>query len=125
MCCQLYNSSPTDDDAFNDLLDRLRFFLPDNLILAALDLIDRDSGEPFLGFVGSPFYVVRAGIPVIKYITPWGRSQYEVLGSTANYTVFIELPAVGSGSLEYCTCPAFAYSVLKSESQLMVSLLYD
>jgi len=72
---------------------KLRSLLPDALIVAALDLIDREH--------------------VTKYSTPWGRVVYEVLGSTATYTVFPDL------SNPYCTCPAFAYAVLISESHLM------
>ncbi|KAI0930154.1 hypothetical protein AcV5_006940 [Taiwanofungus camphoratus] len=60
-----------------------------------------------------------AGVVVLKYVTPWGRVQYEVLGSTASYTVFPDLFYPGSSVHFYCTCPAFAYSVLSSESQLM------
>ncbi|KAH9951551.1 hypothetical protein B0H21DRAFT_180561 [Amylocystis lapponica] len=85
-------------DNVEDSLEKLRFFFPDTLVLAALDLIDHDN--------------------VIKYTTPWGRSQYEVLGTTANYSVFLAL-GTPSHSLSYCTCPAFAYSVLLSESHLM------
>ncbi|OCH85101.1 hypothetical protein OBBRIDRAFT_340942 [Obba rivulosa] len=79
--------------------EKLRFFLPDNLVLAALDLIDRDS--------------------VVKYCAPWGRVRYEVLGSTATYTVFPQLPSPDSDIMAYCTCPSFTYSVLLSKSQLM------
>lgn len=84
----------------DDALEKLRFFFPETLLLGALDLIDRDS--------------------VIVYNTPWGRSQYEVLGSTATYAVFPGLPSGGGHTLAYCTCPAYAYSVLLSETQLMV-----
>jgi len=86
-------------DNLKHSLEKLRFFFPDTLVLAALDLIDREN--------------------VIKYTMPWGRSQYEVLGSTANYTVFPTLFPPGSQPLSYCTCPAFAYSVLLSETHLM------
>ncbi|KAI0662339.1 hypothetical protein C8Q70DRAFT_910210, partial [Cubamyces menziesii] len=72
---------------------------PETLLLGALDLIDRDS--------------------VIVYKPPWGRPQYEVLGSTASYTVFPGLPSPKGYALAYCTCPAYAYSVLLSETQLM------
>ncbi|KAI0730327.1 hypothetical protein C8Q72DRAFT_823798 [Fomitopsis betulina] len=82
-------------------LEKLRFLFPDTLLLAALDLIDRDN--------------------VVKYKTPWGSIQYEVYGSTANYTVFPGL--LGSSSngppAFYCTCPAFAYSALLSQTQIM------
>ncbi|PCH43384.1 hypothetical protein WOLCODRAFT_75141, partial [Wolfiporia cocos MD-104 SS10] len=80
-------------------LESLRFFFPDTLLLAALDLIDRES--------------------VIKYKTPWGRAQYEVLGSTNSYAVFPEMLLTNMQPMAYCTCPAFAYSVLLSGSQLM------
>ncbi|EMD37311.1 hypothetical protein CERSUDRAFT_83059 [Gelatoporia subvermispora B] len=95
-------ASITPDSCTEDMdetWEQLRFFLTDNLILAALDLIDRES--------------------VIKYNSPWGRVHYEVLGSTAMYTVFPELPSPDPDNLAYCTCPAFAYSVLISKSQLM------
>ncbi|OJT06964.1 Zinc finger SWIM domain-containing protein 7 [Trametes pubescens] len=87
-------------ETLDDSLEKLRFFFPETLLLGALDLIDRDS--------------------VIVYNTPWGRPQYEVLGSTATYAVFPGLPSGGGHTLAYCTCPAYAYSVLLSETQLMV-----
>jgi len=82
-------------------LEKLRFLFSDTLLFAALDLIDRES--------------------VIKYKTPWGGMQYEVHGSTANYSVFPELPGPSPDkkSSVYCTCPAFAYSVLLSRTQIM------
>ncbi|KAI0930153.1 hypothetical protein AcW1_008910 [Taiwanofungus camphoratus] len=92
-------------DNINESLEKLRLFLPDTLLVAALDLVDRDS--------------------VLKYVTPWGRVQYEVLGSTASYTVFPDLFYPGSSVHFYCTCPAFAYSVLSSESQLMVGTFFS
>ncbi|KAI0744217.1 hypothetical protein C8Q80DRAFT_1185610 [Daedaleopsis nitida] len=82
-----------------DALEKLRFFFPETLLLGALDLIDRDS--------------------VIEYRTAWGRPHYEVLGSTATYAVYPGLPSAGGHALAYCTCPAYAYSVLLSETQLM------
>ncbi|KAH9839295.1 uncharacterized protein C8Q71DRAFT_505589 [Rhodofomes roseus] len=89
-------------DTFDeDGLEKLRFLFSDTLVLAALDLIDRES--------------------VIKYKKPWGGIQYEVYGSTANYTVFPGLPGPSpdNKSSSYCTCPAFAYSVLLSRTQIM------
>ncbi|KZT66372.1 hypothetical protein DAEQUDRAFT_675060, partial [Daedalea quercina L-15889] len=81
-------------------LEKLRFLFSDTLLLAALDLIDRES--------------------VVKYRTPWGGTQYEVYGSTANYSVFPALPGPSSHEPTlYCTCPAFAYSVLLSQTQIM------
>ncbi|KAI0665935.1 hypothetical protein C8Q78DRAFT_985587 [Trametes maxima] len=86
-------------DTLDDSLEKLRFFFPETLLLGALDLIDRDS--------------------VIAYKTSWGRTQYEVLGSTATYAVFPGLPSPNGHALAYCTCPAYAYSVLLSKTQLM------
>ncbi|TFK89091.1 hypothetical protein K466DRAFT_598082 [Polyporus arcularius HHB13444] len=86
-------------DTIDDSIEKLRFFFPETLLLAALDLIDRDS--------------------VIMYKTSWGRPQYEVLGSTATYAVFPGLLSPGGYKLAYCTCPAYAYSVLLSETQIM------
>ncbi|KAM5540199.1 hypothetical protein V8D89_006018 [Ganoderma adspersum] len=85
-------------DTLDRSLEKLRFFFPETLLLGALDLIDRDS--------------------VILYKTPWGRPQYEVLGSTATYAVFPGLPSATTVTA-YCTCPAYAYSVLLSETQIM------
>ena len=62
------------------------------------------------------------GLLVIVYNTPWGRPQYEVLGSTATYAVFPGLPSANGHPLAYCTCPAYAYTVLLSETQIMVSI---
>ncbi|KAJ7703247.1 hypothetical protein B0H17DRAFT_1003772 [Mycena rosella] len=73
----------------------LQAIFPRNLVLAALDLIDRQT--------------------VLKCIGP-ARHHYEVLGSTAIYRVFLNLPGPIS---TYCTCPAFTYLVLSSESHLM------
>ena len=61
---------------------------------------------------------------VIKYTTLWGRSHYEVLGSTATYTVFPQVSPTHNPAISaYCTCPAFTYAVLISESHMMVCVL--
>ncbi|KAI0792603.1 hypothetical protein C8Q75DRAFT_713671 [Abortiporus biennis] len=81
----------------DDYFETLQFLFSERLILAAFDLIDRES--------------------VIRFKTPWGYNQYHVLGSTANYTVF---PFRSHHSpTPYCTCPAFAYGVLLSGSEIM------
>jgi len=80
-----------------DLLSKFHCILPESLVLAALDLIDCES--------------------VIKCMTPQGYPQYEVLGSTASYNVFLDMAM--SPTPFYCTCPAFAYAVLHSRSHLM------
>ncbi|KZT29206.1 hypothetical protein NEOLEDRAFT_1145474 [Neolentinus lepideus HHB14362 ss-1] len=88
-------------DSFEDLLTKLQFFFPDNLILSALDLIDREN--------------------VIKYTTPWGTTRFQVFGSTpgSSYSVFPNISCNAAAVSVYCSCPAFAYSTLKSDSQLM------
>ncbi|KAJ6593852.1 hypothetical protein B0H19DRAFT_37037 [Mycena capillaripes] len=73
----------------------LQAVFPRSLVLAALDLIDRGN--------------------VLKCIGP-ARHHYDVLGSTATHHVFTNMPGPLSA---YCTCPAFAYLVLSSESYLM------
>ncbi|KAF7376103.1 SWIM-type domain-containing protein [Mycena sanguinolenta] len=73
----------------------LQSVFPRTLVLAALDLIDRGN--------------------VLKIKGP-ARSHYDVLGSTTTYHVFINMPGPMSA---YCTCPAFAYLVLSSETYLM------
>ncbi|KAI0344945.1 hypothetical protein BDW22DRAFT_1469316, partial [Trametopsis cervina] len=89
----------------DEFIDRLRFFFDDNLLLAALDLVDRDSGTQT-----SVLYLL------IRHRTPWGHLQYQVLGTTATYLVF---PGEAHQGLSYCTCPSFTYSVLLSGSQFM------
>ncbi|KAH8119556.1 hypothetical protein DFH11DRAFT_1849314 [Phellopilus nigrolimitatus] len=84
------------NDLSEDSIQKLRHFFPDNLLLAALDLIDRER--------------------VMRLKTQWGRSFYEVHGSTSAYTVQPDLP---SHMPAYCSCPSFAFSVLLSEDQLM------
>jgi len=89
----------TDDEDLDEYLERLRFLFSENLIFAALDLVDRES--------------------VIHFKAAWGFSQYRVLGSTSTYSVY---PGDASATYRvpaYCTCPAFAYSVLLSTSDLM------
>ncbi|CAL1703140.1 unnamed protein product [Somion occarium] len=88
-----------DEDDVDEYIEKLRFLFSENLLLAALDLIDRDS--------------------VIKFVTPWKHSTYHVLGSTTTYTVFPGNSSVSDKLPAYCTCPAFAYSVLLSGSELM------
>ncbi|KIJ49557.1 hypothetical protein M422DRAFT_204963 [Sphaerobolus stellatus SS14] len=80
----------------DDSLQALRSLLPDSLIVAALDLIDRAQ--------------------VLKYNTPWGRHFYKVTGSTQNYSVNVDLPCPVP---VYCSCPAFSYNVLISDNQAM------
>jgi len=90
--------SAIDEDSLEEGIDKLRALFPDTTLLAALDLVDRES--------------------VLKYRTPWGRCYYEVLGSTATYSIFPRLGWSPHTSC-YCTCPAFAFAVLMSESHLM------
>ncbi|KAJ7096372.1 hypothetical protein C8R44DRAFT_889682 [Mycena epipterygia] len=93
----------------------LQSVLPRNLVLAALDLIDRGNGRYPPVAAASPA-VNECVLPlVLKCIGPV-RHHYEVLGSTATYRVFLNIPGPISA---YCTCPAFAYLVLSSESYLM------
>ncbi|CAA7261781.1 unnamed protein product [Cyclocybe aegerita] len=78
-------------------LEKLRALFPEKLIIAALDLIDRGN--------------------VFHCITSWGHSEYEVLGSTATYSVLVDLEPT---RIPYsCTCPAFAYSVLMAGTHIM------
>ncbi|KAJ7680273.1 hypothetical protein DFH06DRAFT_973881, partial [Mycena polygramma] len=73
----------------------LQSVFPRSLVLASLDLIDRGN--------------------VLKCLGP-ARHHYNILGSTATYQVFINMPGPITA---YCTCPAFAYLVLSSESYTM------
>ncbi|KAG9014701.1 hypothetical protein FRB94_010548 [Tulasnella sp. JGI-2019a] len=73
-------------------------------------------------------------IPVIRYQTAWGRTTYEVRGSTKSYRVFtpdgLKLPATQALTelprmctappmTSFCSCPAFANYVLNAKTQLM------
>jgi len=79
-----------------DDIQKLRQFFPDNLLLAALDLIDRDR--------------------VTEHQTTWGRSFYEVYGSTSTYAITLN---VVPDRPHFCTCPSYAFSVLLSEENIM------
>jgi len=90
-------SSIKPDNLSNDTLSTLRAIFPEKLLIAALDLIDRGN--------------------VIHYVTPWGHSEFEVLGSTATYAVLLDVPVA---PIPYsCACPAFIYSVLISRTHVM------
>ncbi|KAI6157768.1 hypothetical protein BKA82DRAFT_4061113 [Pisolithus tinctorius] len=88
-----------DMDNLEEGIDKLRAFIPDTTLVAALDVVDRDR--------------------VLRYKTTWGRCHYEVFGSTStHYTVFPQL-GFSAKVFCYCTCPAFAFAVLVSNSHLM------
>ncbi|KAH9159850.1 hypothetical protein EDB89DRAFT_1864158 [Lactarius sanguifluus] len=93
-----------DDIVSDEAVEKLGVLFSDQLLLAALDLIDRDCGKP-------------RSLSVIKYVSPWGRHHFSVLGMTDSYTVFPSLHRSCSVP-HFCTCPAFAYAVLISQSQL-------
>ena len=60
---------------------------------------------------------------MIRHITPWGHTEYEVLGSTATYTILLDLDAAPKVPYS-CTCPSFIYAVLLSETHLMVCMIF-
>ncbi|KAI9442619.1 hypothetical protein H4582DRAFT_1808987, partial [Lactarius indigo] len=97
----------------DETVEKLGTLFSDQLLLAALDLIDRDCG---MCLTSSPNEIVRS-LSVIKYVSPWGRHHFSVLGMTDSYTVFPSLHRSCSVP-HFCTCPAFAYAVLISQSQL-------
>ncbi|KAI6119880.1 hypothetical protein EDD16DRAFT_1479852, partial [Pisolithus croceorrhizus] len=100
-------------------IDKLRAFIPDTTLVAALDVVDRDRGRCPWSADYRDLFTERTSWIVLRYKTPWGRSHYEIFGSTSTYyTVF---PRFGSSASMfcYCTCPAFAFSVLVSNSHLM------
>ncbi|KAH9985809.1 hypothetical protein BJV74DRAFT_846362 [Russula compacta] len=81
----------------DEAIEKLSTLFSEQLLLAALDLIDRDC--------------------VVKYISPWDRSHISVLGTMGSYTVFPSLHQSCSIPF-FCTCPAFSYAVLISRSQI-------
>ncbi|KAH8119572.1 Alpha/Beta hydrolase protein [Phellopilus nigrolimitatus] len=108
---------------FEDSIQKLRHFFPDNLLLAALDLIDRERGQYQFSVFQTDIenhesnsnYV--SGINTVMHLkTQWGHSFYEVHGSTSAYTV---QPDLLPHKPAYCSCPSFAFSVILSEDQLM------
>ena len=60
---------------------------------------------------------------VIRHITPWDHTEYEVLGSTATYTILLDLDAAPKVPYS-CTCPSFTYAVLLSETHVMVCIIH-
>lgn len=83
----------------DEAMEKLGTLFSEQLLLAALDLIDRHC--------------------VIKYVSPWGRSHFSVVGMTGSYTIFPSLHQSCSIPF-FCTCPAFSYAVLISHSQITV-----
>jgi len=81
----------------DEAIEKLGVLFSEQLLLAALDLIDRDC--------------------VIEYASPWGRSHFSVLGMTGSYAVFPSLHQSCPIPF-FCTCPAFSYAVLISQSQI-------
>ena len=96
---------------------KLSHLFSENLLVAALDLIDRDRGSSPNLF--SPFENTKTSLspPVICLKLPWVRPFFEVQGSTATYSVQVNLPR---RMPVFCSCPAFAFSVLLSEDHLLV-----
>uniref|UniRef100_A0A8C4W2W8 Zinc finger SWIM-type containing 7 n=1 Tax=Gopherus evgoodei TaxID=1825980 RepID=A0A8C4W2W8_9SAUR len=71
--------------------ERLKFVFGSSAV-AALDLVDQHS--------------------VTRIVSPSGRAVYQVLGSSGKlYTCY--------ASCHFCTCPAFAFSVLRKNNSLM------
>ncbi|TRM69539.1 hypothetical protein BD626DRAFT_474453 [Schizophyllum amplum] len=87
------------EDPLSDaILEQLYLVFSEPLLLAALDLVDQEC--------------------IVKTITPWGHTEYSVNASSsaATYLVFIGLP--DSRKPHICTCPAYSYSVLLSDSHV-------
>ncbi|TEB38256.1 hypothetical protein FA13DRAFT_734511 [Coprinellus micaceus] len=71
-------------------------FFPEHIIVSAFDLLDRGN--------------------VIKYVAPWGKVDYEVLGESASHLIQMDLP---SRIPWYCSCPSFLRNVLRDKSHIM------
>jgi len=85
------------DSLSDETLAKLHAIFPKQLVVAALDIIDHGN--------------------VIHYVTPWGHTEYEVIGSTATYSILLDIKA---SPIPYsCSCPAFVYSVLISDTHIM------
>ncbi|KAF9484433.1 hypothetical protein BDN70DRAFT_872444 [Pholiota conissans] len=87
---------PSDNLSESDL-SKFQAVSSEGMILAALDIIDHGK--------------------VIRYTTPWGHSEYEIMGSTETNTVFLD---IRNSKIPYsCSCPAFVSSVLISDTHVM------
>ncbi|KAF5317289.1 hypothetical protein D9611_003868 [Ephemerocybe angulata] len=85
-----------EEELNDDSFAKLGAVFPQKMVIAALDLLDRGD--------------------VIKYVAPWGKVDYEVLGSTSTYFVQLDLP---SRIPFYCSCPAFSKAVLFAQTHIM------
>ncbi|KAG8148287.1 hypothetical protein E2320_007281, partial [Naja naja] len=75
----------------DELLLALRFVFGTSVV-PALDLVDRQS--------------------VTRFVSPSGRTVYQVVGSSGKlYTCY--------ASCHFCSCPAFAFSVLRKGDNLV------
>ena len=106
-----------------DLLKQLRFFFPEALVLAALDIIDRDGGRWFV--LQGEDQIAEMNATVVRYTSPLQRIQLQVVGTKRNCCVFPSLPVwTNSGVNKYfCDCPAFTLSVLSAEANFMASAI--
>jgi hypothetical protein len=99
---------------------QLNLVFSEDLLLAALDIIDRNSGTFFV-LLG--FQTLANTSTVLKHTTAWGGAHYEVFGSTTSYTVHphLAVPANSKAPNAYCSCPTFTHTtLLAKEPQLMV-----
>ncbi|KZV63375.1 hypothetical protein PENSPDRAFT_589969, partial [Peniophora sp. CONT] len=80
-----------------DTLEQLSLMFSENVLVGALDYIDRDR--------------------VVKIVTPWGKTYYEVLGQHYTRTVSTNLPA--PAMFVFCSCPTYANAVLLTGAHVM------
>jgi len=73
----------------------------------------------FVIFAVRPHTDVEPDPAVVQYISPVSRTQLQVIGSTSRYTVVLDLLPGSDHSRFWCSCPAFAFSVLLSETHFM------
>jgi hypothetical protein len=59
---------------------------------------------------------------VIKYTTPWGHTEYEIIGSNGTYLVLLDVSTTGYPY--FCSCPAFIHYVLQQKNHVMVYLSF-
>jgi len=84
----------------DEAIEQLALLLSEDVVFAALDLIDHNN--------------------VIKIVAPWGRTYYEVCSSSSpdSWIVTPNLPSSPTIPA-FCTCPAFINAVLIVKSHLM------
>lgn len=101
-------------------LNSLILLIGSNMLVNALDLIDNKEGK----LMESTWYecgTEQTMKAVVRLNLPNDRTIYQVSGSSMPYTVTIPPDASHNSAIKYyCPCPAFSFSVLASDTNVIV-----